>query len=122
MGNHQFFTTDEQLNQGESGDSPTKLYLNYLSFHRIVLDTLLSFPILNIQLSWATFVHQMGGFQFQKSHPKMVRHGLPMSEDDIMPNHTDIDIVEKLSKGIPFRGSQKMRVHIEGFYSPFHPS
>jgi hypothetical protein len=38
------------------------------------------------------------------SDPKMVRHGLPMSEDDIMPNHTNIDIMEKLNKGIPFRG------------------
>jgi hypothetical protein len=27
----------------------------------------------------------MGGFQFQESHPKKVRLGIPMSEDDILP-------------------------------------
>ncbi len=47
----------------------------------------------------------MGGFQFQESHPKMVSPNLPMSEDDILSNHIDVNIVEKSSIGIPFRGS-----------------
>jgi hypothetical protein len=105
MGSHQFFTPNEQQNQGENGNSPTELYLHYLSFHKIIWDTLLSFPILHTQLSWATLlVRQMGGFQFQESHPKMLRHGFPMSEDDILPNHTDTDTMEKSNIGLPFRG------------------
>jgi len=46
----------------------------------------------------------MGGFQFQESHQKMVRPSVPMSEDEILPNHPNIDTMEKLSRGIPFRG------------------
>jgi hypothetical protein len=52
----------------------------------------------------------MGGFQFQESHPKMVRLGVPMSEDDILPNHTNIDTMEKQNRVIPFRGGQEMHV------------
>jgi hypothetical protein len=52
----------------------------------------------------------MGGFQFQESHPKMARYGVPMSEDEIMPNCTNIDTMEKLNKGIPFKGGQEMHV------------
>jgi hypothetical protein len=33
-----------------------------------------------------------------------------MGEDDILPNHTDIDIMEKSGKHIPFRRGQKMHV------------
>jgi hypothetical protein len=66
----------------------------------------------------------MGGFQFQESHPKMVKLGLLMSKDDILPNHIDIDIVEKSSIGIRFKGGQKIVacVHIKGSYSPLQPS
>jgi hypothetical protein len=35
-----------------------------------------------------------------------------MNEDDILPNWTNTNIMEKLSRGIPFRGGQKMRVSI----------
>jgi hypothetical protein len=52
----------------------------------------------------------MGGFQFQESHPEMVRPGVPMSEDDILPNWTDTNTMEKLNKGIPFKGGQEMHV------------
>jgi hypothetical protein len=52
----------------------------------------------------------MGGFQFQESHPKMVSPSLPMSEDDILPNHIDTNRVDKLNRGIPFRRGQKMHV------------
>ncbi len=52
----------------------------------------------------------MDGFQFQESHPKMSRYGVPMSEDEIMPNCTNIDTMEKLNKGIPFKGGQEMHV------------
>jgi hypothetical protein len=34
----------------------------------------------------------------------MVRFGVPMIEDDIMPIHTDIDTMEESSRGIPFIG------------------
>jgi hypothetical protein len=46
----------------------------------------------------------MGGFQFQESHPQMVRPGVPMNEDDILSNHINIDIMEKSRRGILFRG------------------
>jgi hypothetical protein len=52
----------------------------------------------------------MGGFQFQESHLEMVKLGFPMNEDDILPNHTDTDTMEKSSRGIPFRGGQEMHV------------
>jgi len=52
----------------------------------------------------------MGGFQFQKSHLKMVRPSVPLNEDDIFPNHIDTNTMEKLSRGIPFRGGQEMHV------------
>jgi hypothetical protein len=54
----------------------------------------------------------MGGFQFQESHLEMVKPSVPMGEDDILPNRTNIDTMEKLSKGIPFRGSKEMHVCI----------
>jgi hypothetical protein len=34
----------------------------------------------------------------------MVRLNVPMNEDDILPNQTNINIMEKSSRGIPFRG------------------
>ncbi len=34
----------------------------------------------------------------------MVKPSVPMNEDEIMPNCTNIDVMEKLNKGIPFRG------------------
>ncbi len=64
----------------------------------------------------------MGGFQFQKNHLEMVRLGLPMGEDDIFPNHTNIDTMEKSDGGIPFRGGQEMHMStlkaLIHFYNP----
>jgi hypothetical protein len=34
----------------------------------------------------------------------MVRLGVPMGEDDILPKCTDIDTMKKSNRGIPFRG------------------
>jgi hypothetical protein len=34
----------------------------------------------------------------------MVRLGVSMLENDILPNHTSIDAMEKSRRGIPFRG------------------
>jgi hypothetical protein len=46
----------------------------------------------------------MGGFQFQKNHPKMVRLGVPLNEDDIFPNRINTNTMEKSNRGIPFKG------------------
>jgi hypothetical protein len=40
----------------------------------------------------------------------MVTHGVPMGEDDILLNCTNTDTMEKLSRGIPFKGGQEMHV------------
>jgi hypothetical protein len=52
----------------------------------------------------------MGGFLFQDSHLEMVRHGVPMGEDDIFPNCIDTYIIDKSNIVIPFRGGQEMHV------------
>ncbi len=60
----------------------------------------------------------MGGFQFQKSRRKMVRPNVPFSEDEIFPNRIDSNTVEKSSRGIPFKGGQKM--HVSTLRAPIH--
>lgn len=53
----------------------------------------------------------MGGFQFQESHLEMVMHGVPVGEEDILPNLIDIDTMKKSSRGIPFKGGHEMHVY-----------
>jgi len=52
----------------------------------------------------------MGGFQFQESHPKMVRPNVPMNEDDILPNCIYTLTMDKSNRGIPFKGGHEMHV------------
>jgi hypothetical protein len=40
----------------------------------------------------------------------MVRLGVPLGEDDILLNCTNIETMENSNKGIPFIGGQKMHV------------
>ncbi len=40
----------------------------------------------------------------------MVRLGVPLGEDDILQNCTNIETMENSNKGIPFIGGQKMHV------------
>jgi hypothetical protein len=40
----------------------------------------------------------------------MVRFGVLMNADDILPNRTNTNTMEKLNKGIPFREGQEMHV------------
>jgi hypothetical protein len=53
----------------------------------------------------------------------MVKHGLPMNEDHILPNRTNIDTIEKSNKDIPFKGRQNMHVStlrtLIHLYNPF---
>ncbi len=47
----------------------------------------------------------------------MLKHVVPMNEDDILSNHMDNDTMEKLSRGLLFMLGDAC-VHIEGSYSP----
>jgi hypothetical protein len=61
----------------------------------------------------------MGGFQFQESHLEMVRPNVLMNEDDILPNQTNTNTMERVEQRYTIqRRSRDACVHIEGSYSP----